>query len=89
MRKHDMTKTFLTFVAIGMIGAAAASAQTFPAAAATGCDASAFTPVMGKAGNVLYWNNPTCAGFEDGQPLNIKGAEVALGIDIDGDGAIG
>lgn len=37
------------------------AAQTFPGKARDlGCDPALSTPIKGKDGKVLYWNNPTC-----------------------------
>ena len=56
-----MKTIYLTTIAMLTIFAVPALADTFPGAAATGCDVDRFTPIYsGDGETVLYWNNPTC-----------------------------
>lgn len=77
-----LTETNITIAAI-MIGTAiATSAVAGPFGLPdheqngyrdTGCDPDAMVEIIGKAGNLLYTNNPTCPAVQDG--YNVEKAE--------------
>lgn len=55
-----------TALAAFALPALADTAPVLPGAAATACDPAQFTPIFGKNGDVLYWNNPTCPNGQGG-----------------------
>ena len=55
-----------TALAAFAMPALADTAPVFPGAAGTDCDPAQFTPIFGKNGDVLYWNNPTCQNGQGG-----------------------
>lgn len=66
-----MKRLLLSASTLAMVGVlSSAQAQDAPSgAAATGCDANAFSPVTSdRTGEILYWNNPTCPAGSGASP---------------------
>lgn len=64
----------LTFIAAAFIAAPFASFAAPTGGEALDCDQSMWKPVLSADGEVLYWNNRTCAIQEDGSVFDMDAA---------------
>lgn len=67
----------LTIVLATLLTATAAYADTPAGAEATGCDITAFVPVLASDGSVAYWNirNDLCPSLKDDKDDKVAEAE--------------
>lgn len=74
-------KTLFAAIAAMLLTPFTALADAPPAAADLlalyGCETASFTAVRNEAGDVLYWNNPTCIAVEGPSDLEAAAAAAA------------